>query len=615
MNNFSEFSYGRRNMSSTQVLTKAKMLTAKGEYERAEQLIVSVLTRFPKNKSAHQHLVKLAKKRANKFGDAMTVQTDQLMLLANVFEKEDHKEAHEISERLKQLYPEKFIIWMMNGISKRHLKDINGAFHSFEKALQLDPDHSELHYEIGMALQESGDNKNAFKSFYRSKLLNNRDARPDNAIGLLYSKARKYEQALDYFEKSITADPKESFGYNNAALACNELRLLDQSEKYVDSAIKLDPNIAEFYFNKAFVEALKGRPERALEVHDIAVKLAEDQNKPNLVELFRFNDAVISLANGFIDRGWESYRHRFESKDFPSRKRTFDKPRLEDLEHAKGKKILIWAEQGLGDELMFLNLAKYFQKSTNCKYIIEGSLRLTSLMKRSFPDADVRIPNYDPVSDTMSTTATDFDYHMPYGHFPVLLKLKECDEHIIQPYLKVDKKLTRKWDKRLPRKKIRIGFSWRSQLNSGIRKALYSKLNIWEKLILDDRYSFINLQYGDIADDLNDVSDELKQNLYMPEIDLKNDLENLAAIMEACDVVVAPQNAVLQQAAALGKTTITHTENHGYPFLGRKQTYGKSSRHPFLIKNHSICYRNEDDWTGVPSLVEMELDKLFELHS
>ena len=124
------------------------------------------------------------------------------------------------------------------------------------------------------------------------------------------------------------------------------------------------------------------------------------------------HDAVISLANGFIDRGWESYRHRFESKDFPSRKRTFDKPRLEELEHAEGKKILIWAEQGLGDELMFLNLAKYFQKSTNCEYIIEGSLRLTSLMKRSFPDADVRIPNYDPVSDTMSTTATNFDYHI-----------------------------------------------------------------------------------------------------------------------------------------------------------------------------------------------------------
>ena len=236
-------------MSSTQVLTKAKMLTAKGDYERAEQLIMSVLVKFPKNKSANQHLVKLAKKRANKFGHAVEVQTDQLMELIKAYEKQDHETSIKISESLKQLYPEKFIIWMLNAVSKRFLEDYNGAFESFERALRIDPDNAELHYEIGLALQESGDNKNAFKSFYRSKLLNAKDGRPDNAIGLLYSKAQKYEQALEYYEQSIKCDPRESHAYNNASLSCNELRLLDQSEKYVDMAIKLEPEVPEFYFN------------------------------------------------------------------------------------------------------------------------------------------------------------------------------------------------------------------------------------------------------------------------------------------------------------------------------------------------------------------------------
>lgn len=598
-------------MSSTQVLTKAKMLTAKGDYERAEQLIMSVLVKFPKNKSANQHLVKLAKKRANKFGHAIEVQTDQLMELIKAYEKQDHETSVKISESLKQLYPEKFIIWMLNAVSKRFLKDYNGAFESFERALRIDPENAELHYEIGLALQESGDNKNAFKSFYRSKLLNAKDGRPDNAIGLLYSKAQKYEQALEYYERSIKCDPRESHAYNNASLSCNELRLLDQSEKYVDTAIKLEPEVPEFYFNKAFVLALKCRPNEALEEHDIAVNRANEQNRPKLIEDFRFNDAIISLSSGLVDRGWESYRHRFESKDFPSRKRAFDRPRLENFEQAKGKKILIWSEQGLGDEFMFLNLAKYFQQVTDCTYIMEGSFRVTSLIERAFPNADVRIPLYDRESDTMSTTAKDYDYHMPYGHFPVLLNLKENDEHMIKCYLKADPELVNYWDAKLPKKKIRVGFSWRSQLNTGIRQALYTKLNLWEELVANDKYAFVSLQYGDISNDLNEIPEDFKKKIYMPEVDLKNDLENVAAIMEACDIIVAPQNAVLQQAAALGKTTITHTEPHGWTFLGRKQIYNKSSRHPFLTNNHTICYENTDQWNGIPKLVEEKLEELF----
>ena len=88
---------------------------------------------------------------------------------------------------------------------------------------------------------------------------------------------------------------------------------------------------------------------------------------------------------------------------------------------------------------------------------MEGSFRVTSLIERAFPNADVRIPLYDQ-SDTLSTTAKDYDYHMPYGNFPVLLNLKENDEHMIKCYLKADPELVNSWDAKLLNSKLILAF-------------------------------------------------------------------------------------------------------------------------------------------------------------
>ena len=599
-------------MSSTQILTKAKMLTAKGDFEKAEQLILSVLSRFPKNKTAKQHLINLASKRAHKFGHVIKIQTEQLTNLAEMFEQENYEAVVEMAERLQLLYPEKFIIWFMSGVAKRYLEDFNGAFANFEQALILDPSHSELHLEIGIAFEAAGDNKNAFKSYHRCKLLNDLDPRPHNYIGIMYQKAQKYETALENFEFAIKTGPKSPDGYNNAALVCNELLEFSQSLVYVEQAIKLDPLNPNFYFNRAFIEGLNGNPESGLKMHGHAIERAEAAGMEDIIIKFSFNEAILSLTLGKIKEGWKAYAKRFDSLNFPSKYRDFVKPRLQNLEQARGKRILIWCEQGLGDEFMFMNLAIHFQKITNCKYLIEGSVRLKSLMSRSFKEADVRDVVLDHENEDILTTASesDYDYHMPYGDFPCLLNLHENDEHMIEPYLKADTKLIKKWKNILPSGKIKIGFSWRSQLNYGMRKLNYTELEIWQDLITDDRYSFVNLQYGDISDDIDRAPKEIQEHLFMPEIDLKNDLENLAAIIANCDVVIAPGNAVMQQAAALGIKTISHLSTHSYTYLGREEKPLHPSRHPFLKNNYSILFPRTQSIKDLPILVKKQLTKL-----
>ena len=593
-------------MTTSQVLTKAKVLTSKGDFEQAEHLIVSVLSKYPNNKSAQQHLIRLSQKRADKYGPAIQLQTQRLLELAHTFENGDYKTSIELCNNLKLLYPEKFIIWFMDGVAKRHLSAFNEAFQSFEMALKINPKHAELHFEIGRALEESGDNKNAYKSYHRSKILDPEDARPENALGLMYQKAQKYEKAFDLFVKATEADPRSADSFNNAALACNEMLDFEESSRFVAKAIELEPTVPQFHLNAAFIQSLKGNIQNALTMHEDAIERAKAASMSHLVDEFSFNEALIRLANGQIERGWAAYKKRFESLNFPSKKRKFDKPHLKNITEARNKKILLWKEQGLGDEFMFLNLAKYFQNITNCKFIIEGSFRLKSLMQRSFPDDEVLDVGYDAKNDSFFTHANDFDFHMPYGDFPILLNLKENSLDMITPYLKADKELVKKWNNELPSGKLRVGFSWRSQLKHGIRKIGYTELDQWEKLISSEHYSFINLQYGDVAEDINNTSETIRDNLFQPKIDLKNDLENVAAIIENCDVVIAPGNAVLHQAAAQGKKTITYVRPDGSYFLGRKQKLNQASRHPFLYDNYAVCY-DPIDKALIPKLVEKEL--------
>ena len=359
-------------MSTNQDLAKAKRLTSIGNFEQAEQLISCVLMRFPRNRSAQEHLVHLAKKRAEKLGPYVEIQTKHLTELANIFETDDYETSERISENLKQIYPEKFMIWFMDGVAKSRLGKYSVAFQSFEKALDIFPMHAELHYEIGRALQESGDNKNAFKSFHASKKLNPRDAKPDNALGMLYYKAEKWDKALEYFNAAIKSDSKAPEAYNNAALACNKLVKIEESCEYVQKALDLAPEVPQFLFNKAHTEMLKGDLKSAISIHENAKSLAIQQMNTDVLKQFSFNEALMRLANGDTSQGWSVYAERFDSINFPSVKREFEKPKLTSVEQANGKKILLWREQGLGDELMFLNLAKYFQELCECEIILEG---------------------------------------------------------------------------------------------------------------------------------------------------------------------------------------------------------------------------------------------------
>ena len=80
-------------------------------------------------------------------------------------------------------------------------------------------------------------------------------------------------------------------------------------------------------------------------------------------------------------------------------------------ERAKNAKIMVWYEQGIGDQIRFMSAIKNFQKDFP-NLIIETSEKTFSILKHSYPDIEVRISTMD---DDLTTPVEDFDYHIPSG--------------------------------------------------------------------------------------------------------------------------------------------------------------------------------------------------------
>ena len=103
----------------------------------------------------------------------------------------------------------------------------------------------------------------------------------------------------------------------------------------------------------------------------------------NIPAVFSWNLGLGNLILGKTEKGWAHFRHRFEWDEFPSHKRTFTKPRLKGFDELNGRRLMIWRERGIGDELTHLFLLNEFL-SKIVDVVVEVSDRLISILRRSF---------------------------------------------------------------------------------------------------------------------------------------------------------------------------------------------------------------------------------------
>ncbi len=233
--------------------------------------------------------------------------------------------------------------------------------------------------------------------------------------------------------------------------------------------------------------------------------------------------------------------------------RVFNKPRW-DGKALNGARLLVWREQGLGDEILFFSCLPDLN-DIDCEVIVECDQRLVDPLQRSFPRFLIRGECIDP--QTMASPFSDFDFHIPAGALPAIFRRKLDNFPESANFIATAPEHRNEFLRRLApyRDKKLVGICWRSGLMSAMRNRNYTHLADWSRAVdlLRSDVIFVNLQYGDCE---SEISEFEKANgieiLRWRDINLKDDLDQVMALISCLDAVVTVGTAVVSLAGAVG---------------------------------------------------------------
>ena len=143
-------------LPTDKALRKAQNHIGAGELAEAEELYKQVLFKFPKNKRAIQGYQKL-KARINSKG-SLNSEPHQAALdqIIGLYNQGQLKKTVLLAESLSEQYPNTLLVFEILGASYMGLKNADKTIASYEKVLQLNPNHTDAHNNMGMVFYDQG---------------------------------------------------------------------------------------------------------------------------------------------------------------------------------------------------------------------------------------------------------------------------------------------------------------------------------------------------------------------------------------------------------------------------------------------------------------------------
>jgi hypothetical protein len=218
--------------------------------------------------------------------------------------------------------------------------------------------------------------------------------------------------------------------------------------------------------------------------------------------------------------------------------------------------------------------------------------RLVGLFQRSFPGAEVsahatgrqgarRLRTAPHVADPQG-----IEFWAPMGSLPARFRRSLADFPDRAGYLTPDPQRIAHWAAWLGAGPPAIGLTWRSGKLAGDRRRQYPPQDLWTPLLRTPGVRFVNLQYGDCADELARFrAASGAEILEPPGLDLRDDLEGLAALTVALSFTVAVSNATAALAGACGAplgviggpANWTHLRVQAYPWYPTAEAFNTPS--------------------------------------
>ena len=468
----------------------------------------------------------------------------------------------------------------INGLATalKYLNRPEEAIQSYVSCLELDPSHEHANINLASLYVELNRLEDAKIYFLRCLKHHPRSATAWFLLGNVYRKTKQIEEAEQAYSHTIAIEPEHAMAHDHLGGILFTLGKIEAAQTAIERAIELDPTDYNPYTNLGRVLERNGEIDQAIENYRKSLSLKPDYADAhnNLANALRFqedfegalneydiaialkppfpgaqfNKAMALFPIGRLGEAWRGYAQRFnENGNNPIDERGWNIPAWngEDLTE---KSILLWTEQGVGDEILYSNMIpEIIDRSAICT--IECSERLVPLFTRSFASAQV-LPRTKVGLDKLSSQSFDYQCAVvdlggrlrpDFDSFPAHSGYAIPDWTLSVP-------LRSKYEQHKPGNLI-VGISWQStSYKSGPFKTI--SLIEWEPILRTPDVTFVNLQYGDCFEELNAVNQSLKLDIIQDcNVDPLTNLDNFAAQVAAMDMVISTSNTTVHFAGAM----------------------------------------------------------------
>jgi tetratricopeptide (TPR) repeat protein len=329
----------------------------------------------------------------------------------------------------------------------RELQRWDAALASYERASAIAPARPEPWFNRGVIQQRQGQGEAALASYDQAIALNPGLFQACFNRGNVLKDLKRYEAALASYDQAIAVKPDYAEAWSHRGAALQAMNDWEGALASYDRALAIRSDFAEAHSNRGMALHELRRLDEALASYDRAIALKKD-----FADAW-YGKSLALLLRGDYTEGWRHYEWRWKhaARLFGGEPRVFDKPLWLGREDLKGRRILLHAEQGLGDTLQFCRFATLVA-TLGAEVFLEVQAPLVELLKSLAGVARI-IAAGDPLPDV--------DYQCPLMSLPLALGITLPGIPATVPYLRADPARVALWQARLgPSKRGRIGLVW-----------------------------------------------------------------------------------------------------------------------------------------------------------
>lgn len=493
-----------------------------------------------------------------------------------------HREGAEMALKALEIDEKCGVAWHLVAICREKAGDYTSALKCYETALELCPDEPEIANDLGRLAYAMGMKDTAEQLFTHYLARKPGQAEGVNNLACAQRDQLRFAEAIDTLRPAIEKNPDHPLLWNTLGTILAEQGEMEGSLTFFDEALRLDPAFAKARYNRSNVRLALGDAEGALEDCEAAIPGVVLGSEVAMMKLAR---ATMLLAARRLGEGWDGYEARLDSDFADVTHFLVDPPLWSPDQPLDGKKLLLIGEQGLGDEVLFANTVPDVLEALGPegRLSIAVEPRLIPLFQRSFPKARVGahatfkvdhhcVRTVPFARETPETAPADrHDLYAPLGAPLRRFRRQVEDFPDTRAFLRADPAQTAKWKAALAKAgpQPSVGVVWKSlKVDSG-RFRFYSPFDDWAPILSVPGVRFVNLQYGDSRAEVAEAKARFGIDIWTPPgLDLKDDLDGVAALSCALDLVIGPANAATNLSAACGAETWLISTPGAWPRLG-----------------------------------------------